>query len=95
MEATPPPTELPFVSPQDRHGSGANLTPHHRGQSLPGPDPAALAEELAVRGLKVSGGTAFGALHRPEAWDEMLAHVRQVAELTAAGGPSPVCWPRP
>ncbi|MEU9289506.1 TIM barrel protein [Streptomyces sp. NPDC048275] len=49
-------------------------------------DPAVLAEELAVRGLKVSGGTAFGALHRPEAWDEMLAHVRQVATLTAAAG---------
>ncbi|MFF5010947.1 TIM barrel protein [Streptomyces phaeochromogenes] len=49
-------------------------------------DPAVLAEELAVRGLKVSGGTAFGALHRPEARDEMLAHVRQVAALTAAAG---------
>ncbi|MFF3468139.1 TIM barrel protein [Streptomyces sp. NPDC002619] len=49
-------------------------------------DPAVLAEELAVRGLKVSGGTAFGALHRPEAWNEMLAHVRQVAALTAAAG---------
>ncbi|MBO8200668.1 TIM barrel protein [Streptomyces smyrnaeus] len=49
-------------------------------------DPAVLAEELAVRGLQVSGGTAFGGLHRPEAWDEMLAHVRKVAELTAAAG---------
>ncbi|WP_328766931.1 TIM barrel protein [Streptomyces sp. NBC_00286] len=49
-------------------------------------EPAVLAEELAVRGLKVSGGTAFGALHRPEAWDAMLAHVRQVAALTAAAG---------
>ncbi|GGK84878.1 TIM barrel protein [Streptomyces flaveus] len=49
-------------------------------------EPAVLAEELAVRGLKVSGGTAFGALHRPEAWDDMLAHVRQVAALTAATG---------
>ncbi|MFC8373457.1 MULTISPECIES: TIM barrel protein [unclassified Streptomyces] len=49
-------------------------------------EPAVLAEELAVRGLKVSGGTAFGALHRPEAWDDMLAHVRQVAALTAAAG---------
>ncbi|MFF1736330.1 TIM barrel protein [Streptomyces sp. NPDC058247] len=48
--------------------------------------PVVLAEELATRGLKVSGGTAFGALHRPEAWDGMLAHVRQVAELTAAAG---------
>ena len=48
--------------------------------------PEVLAEELSVRGLKVSGGTAFGALHRPEAWDDMLAHVRQVAALTAAAG---------
>ncbi|MGW7202479.1 sugar phosphate isomerase/epimerase family protein [Streptomyces sp. NPDC054837] len=49
-------------------------------------DPQRLKEELDVRGLKVSGGTAFGALHRPEAWDGMLAHVRQVATLTAAAG---------
>ncbi len=49
-------------------------------------DPQRLREELDVRGLKVSGGTAFGALHRPEAWDEMLAHVRQVATLTQAAG---------
>ncbi|CAL9280725.1 MULTISPECIES: TIM barrel protein [Streptomyces] len=49
-------------------------------------DPQRLKAELDARGLKVSGGTAFGALHRPEAWDEMLAHVRQVAALTAAAG---------
>lgn len=49
-------------------------------------DPVQLKEELTARGLKVSGGTAFGALHRPDAWDAMLAHVRQVATLTAAGG---------
>ncbi|MEV8557511.1 TIM barrel protein [Streptomyces sp. NPDC051917] len=49
-------------------------------------DPQRLKEELDTRGLKVSGGTAFGALHRPEAWDAMLAHVRQVATLTAAAG---------
>ena len=42
-------------------------------------DPQRLKAELDARGLQVSGGTAFGALHRPEAWDEMLAHVRQVA----------------
>ncbi|WP_329529935.1 sugar phosphate isomerase/epimerase [Streptomyces sp. NBC_01450] len=46
--------------------------------------PQRLKAELDARGLQVSGGTAFGALHRPEAWDEMLAHVRQVAALTAA-----------
>ncbi len=49
-------------------------------------DPRRLRAELDARGLKVSGGTAFGALHRPESWDEMLAHVRQVAALTAAAG---------
>ncbi|CAL9356121.1 Inosose dehydratase [Streptomyces sp. enrichment culture] len=49
-------------------------------------DPQRLTAELDARGLKVSGGTAFGALHRPGAWDEMLAHVRRVAALTAAAG---------
>ncbi|MFG2970607.1 MULTISPECIES: TIM barrel protein [unclassified Streptomyces] len=49
-------------------------------------DPRRLKEELDARGLRVSGGTAFGALHRPGAWDEMLAHVRQVATLTQAAG---------
>lgn len=49
-------------------------------------DPQRLKEELDARGLQVSGGTAFGALHRPEAGEEMLAHVRQVAALTAAAG---------
>jgi inosose dehydratase len=49
-------------------------------------DPQHLADELAERGLRVSGGTTFGALHRPDAWDSMLAEVRTVAELTAAVG---------
>jgi sugar phosphate isomerase/epimerase len=49
-------------------------------------DPERLAEEVAARGLKVSGGTTFGALHRPQEWDEMLAATRKVAELTAAAG---------
>lgn len=49
-------------------------------------DPRRLAEEVGSRGLAVSGGTTFGALHRPELWDEMLAHTRRVAELTAAAG---------
>ncbi|MFF4259202.1 TIM barrel protein [Streptomyces sp. NPDC001663] len=47
-------------------------------------DPQRLKDELDARGLQVSGGTVFGALHRPEAWDDMLAHVRQIAGLTAA-----------
>ncbi|MFD5234900.1 TIM barrel protein [Streptomyces qaidamensis] len=49
-------------------------------------DPQRLKAELDARGLEVSGGTAFGALHRPGEWDAMLAHVRQVAALTAAAG---------
>jgi inosose dehydratase len=49
-------------------------------------DPRRLAEEVASRGLAVSGGTTFGALHRPELWDDMLAHTRRVAALTAAAG---------
>jgi inosose dehydratase len=49
-------------------------------------DPGQLVAEVGKRGLKVSGGTVFGALHRPHEWDQMLASVRQVAELTAAAG---------
>lgn len=49
-------------------------------------DPRQLKDELDARGLKVSGGTVFGALHRPDAWDEMLTQVRRVATLTQAAG---------
>jgi sugar phosphate isomerase/epimerase len=49
-------------------------------------DPRQLAEEVGARGLRVSGGTTFGALHRPDRWDEMLAQTRRVAALTAAAG---------
>ncbi|HVV13270.1 TIM barrel protein [Amycolatopsis sp.] len=49
-------------------------------------DPKVLAEEVGKRGLQVSGGTTFGALHRPGEWAEMLAHTRKIAELTAAAG---------
>lgn len=49
-------------------------------------DPQRLADEVGSRGLQVSGGTTFGALHRPGEWDEMLASVRQVAALTSAVG---------
>ena len=49
-------------------------------------DPRQLADEVGKRNLKVSGGTGFGALHRPDAWDDMLSTVRKVAELTAAVG---------
>src|SRR5262245_60888790 len=46
-------------------------------------DEKQLVEEVGSRGLQVSGGTTFGALHRPHEWDEMVAHTRKVAELTA------------
>ncbi len=49
-------------------------------------DPAELAAEAGRRGLRVSGGTVFGALHRPAGWADMLAATRRVAELTAAAG---------
>jgi inosose dehydratase len=49
-------------------------------------DPRELADALSARGLQVSGGTTFGALHRPQDWDAMLAETRRVAELTAAAG---------
>jgi len=49
-------------------------------------DPDRLAEEVGARGLSVSGGTTFGALHRPGEWDAMLAEVGRVAALTAAAG---------
>ena len=49
-------------------------------------DPERLAEQVGARGLSVSGGTIFGALHRPDEWDTMLAEVGRVAELAAAAG---------
>ena len=49
-------------------------------------DPARLADEASRRGLRVSGGTVFGALHRPGEWDQLLAASCQVAALAAAAG---------
>ncbi len=49
-------------------------------------DPQLLRAELNQRGLQVSGGLAFGALHRPGDWDRMLSEIRDVATLTAAMG---------
>ncbi|WP_199043752.1 TIM barrel protein [Glycomyces salinus] len=49
-------------------------------------DPQVLADEIAGRGLKVSGGTVFGNLHRPELWDQMHAVVSKVSRLTASQG---------
>ncbi|HUZ27291.1 MAG TPA: 3D-(3,5/4)-trihydroxycyclohexane-1,2-dione acylhydrolase (decyclizing) [Streptosporangiaceae bacterium] len=49
-------------------------------------DPGQLGGELARRGLRVCGGTTFGALHRPQEWAQTLATSRAVAQLTAAMG---------
>ncbi|MCH7230075.1 sugar phosphate isomerase/epimerase [Glycomyces sp. L485] len=49
-------------------------------------DPDELTEEVGRRGLKVSGGTVFGNLHRPEMFDETIATVSKVAALTASQG---------
>jgi inosose dehydratase len=49
-------------------------------------DPVALAEQLSARGLRVSGGTAAGALHRADRWEGTLVQSRGVAGLTLAAG---------
>jgi inosose dehydratase len=49
-------------------------------------DPARLADELGARGLKVSAGTVFEHLHRPDSWDAVWSQVRDVAALTKAMG---------
>jgi inosose dehydratase len=51
-------------------------------------DPARLRDELARRGLEVSGQAAFGALHHAESWPADLAEARRAAELTRAMGGS-------
>jgi sugar phosphate isomerase/epimerase len=45
-----------------------------------------LRDELGSRGLKVSGGTVFGNLHRPERFEETLRAVGRVAALAASQG---------
>ncbi|MFF0743031.1 sugar phosphate isomerase/epimerase family protein [Streptomyces sp. NPDC004111] len=51
-------------------------------------DPALLGRELAARGLRVSAGTVFTALHHggAAAWEETWAHVSRVAVHAAAVG---------
>ncbi|ARZ70029.1 sugar phosphate isomerase/epimerase [Streptomyces sp. HU2014] len=50
-------------------------------------DPARLRDETGRRGLTVSAGTVFTALHRgPAVWDATWEHVGRVAELTRATG---------
>lgn len=47
-------------------------------------EPVHLVNAVGEGGLKVSGGTVFGALHRAQEWDRMVSVVSKVAELTAA-----------
>ncbi|MEU0986791.1 sugar phosphate isomerase/epimerase [Streptomyces sp. NPDC005953] len=50
-------------------------------------DPGLLHEETVRRGLKVSAGTVFTALHRgTDVWDATWAHVSDIAALTQAMG---------
>jgi inosose dehydratase len=49
-------------------------------------DPARLADELGSRGLKVTAGTVFEHLHRPDSWDAVWRQVSDVAALTRAMG---------
>ncbi|AEW97161.1 MULTISPECIES: sugar phosphate isomerase/epimerase family protein [Streptomycetaceae] len=50
-------------------------------------DPAVLTEETARRGLKVTAGTVFTALHHgPAVWEDTWRQVSRVAALTRAMG---------
>ncbi|MEU5431343.1 sugar phosphate isomerase/epimerase [Streptomyces olivoreticuli] len=50
-------------------------------------DPGLLRDETGRRGLSVSAGTVFTALHRgPSVWEATWEHVSAVAELTRATG---------
>jgi inosose dehydratase len=49
-------------------------------------DPAQLADELDSRGLRVTAGTVFEHLHRPDSWDAVWSQVSDVAALTQAMG---------
>jgi inosose dehydratase len=53
-------------------------------------DPSQLRDELDERGLRLSAGTVFEHLHRPDSWDAVWDQVRDVAALTAAVGGSHV-----
>ena len=49
-------------------------------------DPAALRHELGTRGLRVSAGTAAGALHRDDRWPDAVDECQNVAALAATLG---------
>ncbi|UPK74457.1 sugar phosphate isomerase/epimerase [Nocardioidaceae bacterium SCSIO 66511] len=59
-------------------------------------DPSELGDALEARGLKVSAGTVFEHLHRPDSWDDVWKQVSDVAGLTQAmGGEHIVVIPDP
>jgi inosose dehydratase len=49
-------------------------------------DPNELRDQLEKHGLKVSAGTVFEHLHRPDSWEDVWKQVADVASLTAAVG---------
>ncbi len=49
-------------------------------------DPAELQDKLDEHGLRVSAGTVFSHLHRPDSWDAVWKQVTDVAALTKAVG---------
>ncbi|HET6315585.1 MAG TPA: TIM barrel protein [Chloroflexota bacterium] len=49
-------------------------------------DPSQLVDEVARRGLRVSGGTVPGVLHRPEDWSADVDRAGKVAKLASALG---------
>lgn len=49
-------------------------------------DPAKLSEQLEEHNLRVSAGTVFSGLHRPNSWDAVWKQVTNVAALTRAVG---------
>lgn len=59
-------------------------------------DPTELGDGLESRGLRVSAGTVFEHLHRPDSWDDVWKQVSNVAGLTQAmGGEHIVVIPDP
>ena len=49
-------------------------------------DPSELQDKLDEHSLRVSAGTVFSALHRPDSWDAVWKQVTDVAALTKAVG---------
>lgn len=49
-------------------------------------EPDELRDQCEKHGLKISAGTVFEHLHRPDSWDDVWKQVTDVAALTAAVG---------